>query len=196
MKIVKRVAIGLGVVVALFVVIGFLLPGTYHVERSVVVNGPADAIYTHISTLRHWPEWTAWTLKKYPDMKIDFKGPEDTVGAQYTWTGEQSGAGKLTLTSADPNKGIGYDLDFENGQYLSTGMIVLEPTGEQVKVTWSNDGNLGMNPVNRYFGLLMDSFMGPDFEEGLSNLKRRVEAEKAAPPAAGSPNEAATPDNG
>ena len=57
-----------------------------------------------------------------------------------------------------------------------TGAIMLEAGGENTKVTWSNEGDLGANPINRYFGLMMDRMMGPDFEEGLNNLKRAVEA--------------------
>ena len=37
-------------------------------------------------------------------------------------------------------------------------------------------GDLGSNPINRYFGLIMDRMMGPDFEEGLNTLKGKVEA--------------------
>ena len=32
------------------------------------------------------------------------------------------------------------------------------------------------DPIARYFGRLMDSYMGPDFEKGLINLKKKVEA--------------------
>jgi hypothetical protein len=56
------------------------------------------------------------------------------------------------------------------------GAITLEPAGESIRVTWSNEGDLGANPINRYFGLMMDRMMGPDFEEGLNNLKRTIEA--------------------
>ena len=36
--------------------------------------------------------------------------------------------------------------------------------------------DLGGNPVNRYFGLIMDKMIGPDFEEGLAKLKEIAEA--------------------
>ena len=71
-----------------------------------------------------------------------------------------------------------YDLDFEHGKYKSTGSITLQPVGDSVNVVWSNEGDLGANPINRYFGLMMDRMIGPDFEEGLNNLKRKVEAGK------------------
>jgi hypothetical protein len=42
-------------------------------------------------------------------------------------------------------------------------------------VNWSNEGDMGASPVNRWFGLFMDRLVGPDFEAGLVNLKRLAE---------------------
>jgi hypothetical protein len=35
---------------------------------------------------------------------------------------------------------------------------------------------MGSNPLNRWFGLMMDRLVGPDFEAGLANLKRLAES--------------------
>ena len=51
----------------------------------------------------------------------------------------------------------------------------LRPEGSGTRVTWTNEGDMGTNPVNRYFGLMMDSMVGPDFEAGLKNLKALAE---------------------
>jgi len=98
------------------------------------------------------------------------------VGATYSWDGKSTGQGTLTITKSEPGKGIGYDLSFQQGKFKSTGTITIEPAGEGFNVIWSNEGELGSNPINRYFGLMMDRMMGPDFETGLGNLKKRVEA--------------------
>lgn len=180
MKVLKKIAIWLIVIVLVLGGIGLLLPKTYRVERSVVVKAEPHDVYAQVNTLKKWPEWTAWTMKKYPDMQIEFKGPEAGEGAEYYWTGKSTGKGNLKLTKSDPAKGVEYRLDFEDGKYVSDGSIFYEPAGAgEVKVTWVNSGDLGWNPVNRYFGLMMDRFMGPDFEEGLGNLKQRVETKDA-----------------
>jgi hypothetical protein len=57
----------------------------------------------------------------------------------------------------------------------SSGQLRLEPAGAGTRVTWTNEGDMGTNPVNRYFGLFMDRLVGPDFEGGLKNLKTIVE---------------------
>jgi hypothetical protein len=175
MKSLKWIALIVGLVVLVFVLIGWGLPARYHVERSVVIEAPLDAVYPVISRLKDWPTWTAWTTERYPDMKINFVGPESGVGAKYSWQGEHVGTGQLVLTDSDPARGIKFDLDFENGTFVSTGGIQLENVAEGTKATWWNEGALGVNPINRYCGLMMDSMMGPDFQTGLDNLKKKVE---------------------
>lgn len=176
MKPLKKIVLALMVIPIGLIVISLFLPSRYRVERSLVMQAKAEAVYAQVSVLKKWPDWTAWTVAKYPDMKCSFAGPESGVGASYSWEGKSSGVGSLKVTRADAGKRLDYDMDFENGKYLSTGAIVIEPENGAVKVTWFNEGNLGWNPVSRYFGLLMDRMMGPDFEEGLRKLQQRVEA--------------------
>lgn len=178
MKTLKKSLIAIAVLVAVLAVVGFVLPKTYHVERTVTIQAPAERIYPYISAFRRWPEWIAWTTNKYPDMTVKFGETDTGVGAGYSWTGKSSGNGAIRFTALEPGKSIGYHLDFENGQYLSEGTITLIAADGATKATWTNGGNLGNNPFSRWFGLLMDSMMGPDFEAGLQNLKARAEAAK------------------
>jgi len=175
MKWVKRIATIAAILFVVFVLVGLALPGKYSVSRSTVVKASTGAVFEPISDLTTWPEWTAWNKAKYPDMKTTFSGRPAQVGATYNWEGSTSGKGKLVLTGIDPEKGIDYDLDFDDGQFLCTGSITFVPEDDQVRVTWTMGGSLGWNPVNRYFGLLMDGMMGPDFESGLKQLKARAE---------------------
>ena len=175
MKIFKRLLLGILVLVALLAVVGLFLPDRYHVERTIVMNAPADAVFARANTLKTWPEWTAWTKAKYPDMETKFSGPDAGVGSVYQWSGKSSGIGSLRITAVEPAKRVIYDLDFENGKYLSVGSIILTPEGTATRVTWVDEGALGSNPINRWFGLMMDSMMGPDFETGLKNLKQLSE---------------------
>jgi hypothetical protein len=176
MKALKRIALVLLIIPILLLVAAFLLPSKYRVTRTVAMKATADAIFAQVNMLKTWPEWTAWTKARYPDMRISFSGPEAGVGATYNWDGKSTGQGTLTITKSEPGRGIGYDMAFEHGKFKSQGGILIEPAGDQMNVTWTNEGELRSNPINRYFGLMMDKMMGPDFEQGLRNLKQRVEA--------------------
>jgi hypothetical protein len=57
----------------------------------------------------------------------------------------------------------------------STGVMEVVPVEGAYKLVWSDEGDLGLNPINRWFGLMLDKFIGTDFETGLANLKKLVE---------------------
>jgi hypothetical protein len=174
---------GAGVVLLVIVVFfaaGLLLPRKYHVEREVTISASPATIHPAVNRLAEWPAWTAWTVKRYPDMKVSFSGPEEGVGAKYQWNGESTGQGDLEILTSDPQRGITYNLAFDDGAMLSTGGLTYEPAGEETRVVWYADGDLGWSPIGRYFGLMLDGMMGPDFQTGLNNLKQLVEAKTAA----------------
>jgi len=175
-KILMKIVLVIVVLAGVAAVGGFFLPSSYKVERSASMKAKPKVVFSYLNDLKRWPEWTAWTKERFPDMNISYSGPESGVGASYSWQGESVGKGTLKITNSDPAKGVDYDLNFDDGKYLSKGTLKMAEEGDLVKVTWTNEGALGNNPVNRYFGLLMDKFMGPDFETGLKNLQQRVEA--------------------
>jgi len=171
----KKVILVVLLIPIVLVLVSLALPSSYKVERTLVIKAKPETVFTLVNTLKQWPEWSAWTVARYPDMQITYSGPEAGVGATYSWSGKSSGDGSLKIASSDPQTGITYDLDFEHGKYVSKGVLSLRPVEEAVEVKWTNQGELGWNPVSRYFGLLMDRMMGPDMETGLRNLQRRVE---------------------
>lgn len=175
MKWFKRIVAILAALVVIFLLVGFLLPGRYQVKRQTVIKASSGAVYESISDLTTWPEWTAWNKTRYPDMQVSFDGRPGRVGASYSWEGSTSGKGKLVLVEVDPESGVVFKLEFEDGQFVCDGSILFEEEGDDQRVTWTMNGELGANPINRYFGLMMDGMMGPDFETGLKQLKARAE---------------------
>jgi hypothetical protein len=168
----------LGAVIVTLLAVSLILPRQYRVERRVVIDAKAKDIFPLLNSLKKWPTWTAWTKERDPSLTVNFEGAEEGVGAVYLWAGDKTGAGRMTVARSDPARGVWYDLDYEHGKYLSKGAITFEAAGEGTEVIWYNGGELGRNPVRRYFGLFMDRMLGPDFEAGLSNLKRIVEANR------------------
>ncbi len=170
-----------GIVLGLTLILaigGMFLPSHYRVERSIVIDATIADVYPPLNRLKDWPSWTAWTKEKDPTMTLSYEGPEEGTGAVYKWQAEKMGNGRLEITQSDPTHGVFYSLKFEDFN-ASQGGLELTSLGENAtKVLWFDEGNLGGNPINRYFGLMMDSWVGKDFEEGLGNLKRLVESNK------------------
>ena len=69
-----------------------------------------------------------------------------------------------------------YDLNFDNGKFLCSGAVAMASAEGGTRVTFSNEGQFGMNPVRRYFGLFIDRMMGRMFENNLQGLKQKAES--------------------
>lgn len=174
----KRFLLGLGAFLLLLILVGFLLPARARVERVTSIHTTPDHIYGEIAALKRWPHWSAWTVARFPDMKTRFDGPDSGVGAVMIAEGKSSGDGTVTITRADPTKGVWYELDYEHGTQLFQGTILYEPSSEGLRVSWSLETDIGLNPIKRWAGLFLGNLMGSDMAQGLANLKAKIEAVK------------------
>jgi effector-binding domain-containing protein len=180
MKTLKKIFLAIVIIVVVLVIIAFLLPKSYHIERSTMIKGDRALIYdltSHFSKMDLWEPWKAAdTAAVYAIV-----GPDGKVGTYRTWEGKKVGNGQMTLTNLIPGELVGYDLAFDHGKYLSKGKVVIETAGDSSKVSWIDDGDLGYNPIARYMGLFMGKMLVPDFDKGLAKLKKIVEERKGWP---------------
>lgn len=173
MKIAKWIAIAAAVLVGVFLAGAALLPSAYKVERTATINAPAAKIYPLIAEPKSWPRWTVWNQRE-PDLRMTFSGEPAGKGAKWAWVG-RDGPGTMEFTDAEQDKAVHYALAFPDMGMSSTGSLRLEPAGSGTRVTWTTRGDLGGNPIHRWFGLFLDRMMGEDFEGGLANLKTLAE---------------------
>lgn len=174
MKWLKRIVLGVVVLVAILLVVGMLLPSGFKVQRSVDIAAPPSKIFPLIASPRQWKSWSVWN-RRDPAMKIEYSGPESGAGAKWSWQSKSEGDGIMEFTAAIADQRVDYALDFPEFDMRSKGQLLLQASGAGTRVTWTNEGDVGNNPVNRYFGVMMDSMVGPDFQAGLANLKELAE---------------------
>ena len=181
MKALKFIGIGLLGLVVLLAAVGFILPRQVRVERSLVMKAQPRSVYDQINNLRNWEVWSPWHQID-PEMKLTYGAKAEGEGATYNWTSQhdQVGDGKLTILSAKQDQEIVTEMVF-GGEMKSLGIYKLEPVAEGTKLTWIMESDMGMNPVYRYMGLMMDDWVGADFERGLANLQAVVEAPISTP---------------
>ena len=105
---------------------------------------------------------------------------DDLIGSGYSWEGDVIGSGKMTLNGFVENESVESTLEFFQPPMDPSNVYwKLEPVENGTKATWTNIGPIAY-PVGRYVTLMMDSMLGPAFENGLNNLKafcEKVEAE-------------------
>jgi hypothetical protein len=176
MKYLKYVGVILVSIILTLIIFSFLLTSKYKIERSINIDSSPAKIFDYISNIKKWQEWTIWTNKQDTTIKFTFRGPESGVGATQFWKSGKTGNGKITIMRSSPNEYIEYILEMDEGNFVSNGKILLEPIKDRTKVTWSDSGDIGANPIAKIFTyFFMDRFMGIDFEKGLKNLKMKIE---------------------
>ena len=88
---------------------------------------------------------------------------------------KSEGSGAMEFTGAEFNKSVGYKINFADFDGAFNGRLEFAQVDKAVRVTWITEGDVGSNPLMRYFALVMDRMLGPDFEGGLKNLKELAE---------------------
>ena len=140
---------------------------------AVVINAKPEAVLAQVADLHSWKGWGAWQ-ERDPQMKITYSPQAGGVGSWSAWESKSEGNGKMTITEISASK-VTYRLEFPDMGMQSTGTMEVAAVAGGVRLLWVDSGDLGLNPMNRWVGLFLDKMIGPDFERGLANLKRRIE---------------------
>lgn len=184
-------------VIAFAVCFGLLLlavlgrSSTFTVEKKELVKAPPETLFALVNDLHKWPEWSPWDSVD-PQLKRSFGGPNEGVGANQTWSGNEAmGEGTFTITQSTPPSKVVLSVTF------------VRPKSEAAELTFTfTPGPFGTEAVWTYTGhhTVADKFnalvvnpsgvLGPSLELGLGNLKRL--AEEAARPKAPEPAPAPT----
>jgi len=176
---IKKIVLGLLVVIVLFLIVVALQPAEYRVTRSAIVAAPPPDIFLQVNDFHNWEKWSPWA-KLDPAMKQTFEGPASGKGAIYHWTGDKKvGEGQMTITESHPNDLIRINLEFIK-PFASTALteFTFKPEANGTSVTWSMSGH--KNFMSKAFCLFMsmDNMIGGDFERGLASLKSAAEGKK------------------
>ena len=175
MRWVKRIFFTLAIAIVLLAAISFLLPREVEVARSTTISAPPEEIYPHVASLEKFSEWSPWSQVD-PMMQVTYSGPETGVGNKMEWTSDNPNVGNGTqeITAAVENERVETALDF-GGMGTAIAAFDLVKSGDATEITWGFKGDMGNNPIGRWMGLMMDSWVGADYEKGLAALKAKVE---------------------
>lgn len=172
----KKILIGLAVLVVVILAAAMLKSPAYRVERSVVIDAPAEKIFPYFNNPERFNEWNPW-VKMDPAAKHTYSGPESGVGAVASWDGEKVGKGSAAITESRPNERIVERMDWlEPMEGVSTVEFTFQPAGEgKTKVTWAMYGT-NDSLMSKVVSLFMDceSICGPEFEKGLADVAKLV----------------------
>jgi uncharacterized protein YndB with AHSA1/START domain len=176
----KKILLGLLVLVLVFVAVAYTRPAAYAVTRSKTMTAPPDVVYAELVDFHRWPRWSPWE-KRDPAMTREYSGPRSGQGAVYSWKGNSDvGEGRMTITDTRPGEQIVIQLDFlEPMAATSITEFKLAPSGQGgSNVMWTMTGNHNFVGKAMSIFMSMDKMVGNDFEAGLAKLDSVTAAPK------------------
>ncbi|MFT4620846.1 MAG: hypothetical protein ACI90Y_002177 [Polaromonas sp.] len=176
MKFLKRLISVIVILGAAFIGGAYLLPQEVTISRSVMIEAAPDAIFPHVNSMQSTEGWSPW-LSRDPEVQLAYSGPEMGVGNTLEWQSDEPavGNGRQEIVVSVENELVETALDFGD-MGTAKAAFILEGSGGSTEVTWTLVSDMGTNPVGRYMGLMMDRWVGADYEAGLENLKALVES--------------------
>jgi hypothetical protein len=174
---IKKILLGLAVLIIVLVVVVALQSSHYRVERSATMNAPASVVFAQVNDFHKWNAWSPWE-KIDPAMKKTFDGAPAGTGAGYAWVGNSEvGEGRMTITESHPSDLIKIKLEFlKPFAATSDTVFTFKPEGNQTKVTWTMDGDKNFLAKAVHMFMNIDKMVGGDFEKGLAQMKTVAES--------------------
>jgi uncharacterized protein YndB with AHSA1/START domain len=173
---IKKIAIGLAVIVLAIAGLALSKPDRFSMQRSIVINAPPEKIMPLIADFHNWVQWSPWEHLD-PNMVRTFSGPASGKGAIYGWKGNDDvGQGRMEITEyTAPTRAV-TRLDFIDPiESNNVTEFNLTPQAGGTLVTWTMTGPMPFLMKVMSVFKNMDAMVGPDFEKGLAKLKTVAE---------------------
>lgn len=175
MKILKVLLAIIAALVLAVLVFAMTLPSDISIEREIKINAPQTYTFDYLYDMKNWEDWTVW--KDFDStLTYSYKGKTEGVGAIQIWNGEHSQKASLEITNIVPNEKIEFQLSWDNDETSFSGYITTKQMKDgETRVVWVHYKDVGWNPFMRILGSMLENVMGPNFEQSLQKLKKKVE---------------------
>ncbi|WP_133407170.1 SRPBCC family protein [Parashewanella tropica] len=174
----KKISIGILIVIAIPFIAALFIKTHYEVERSVVINKPVSKVFSYVKLLQNQNNYATWGMLD-PNIKRSYSGVDGTVGFVSKWESDNPdvGVGEQEITSITPNKRIEFELRFIK-PFVATSpayMTTSQSGDNSTKVSWGFKGHLDY-PMNIMFLFIdFETQIGNDLQQGLNNLKENLD---------------------
>jgi len=163
----------------IFVGVGFLLPNTVHVKRSIKIKAPAEEIYKHVADLRRWNSWSDLIPEEH-SMSLEYIQDKAKNDIGYSWStgGFLPQKRRLLITYSAWCDSISAKMSFAKDNIASSCFRLNKEEGA-TKVEWDFKVDLGSGLIARWRGPFIHNLVSPDIMFGLNKLKA-ISEENAA----------------
>src|ERR1700757_4074866 len=112
LEIIAIIAVILAIAIAIVLILASTKPAAFAIQRSAVMQAPAETVFPLIDNFHQWTKWSPWENRD-PALKRTYSGTESGKGAVYAWEGNKNvGSGRMEIVEAKAPSKIVVKLDF------------------------------------------------------------------------------------
>jgi Polyketide cyclase / dehydrase and lipid transport len=175
----KKVIIGIVAALVVFIAFGLTQATALQniqIVKSVTIKGSKQEVFDMIRYLNNFPKWSPFLVQD-PTQKVEVKGTDGTVGAQYHWVGNGGeDVGYQEIMKVDTFSFVGMRCDIQKPFVAKpTFDYSFKETAGGIEVT--QDFKVESDIVSAFFMWLTGAKKGMEDtnQQGLDLLKKAVE---------------------
>lgn len=174
MKIIKWILLVPVSLIVMVLVIALFIKKEYLIEREITINRSKTKVFEYIKYLKNQESYSVWASMD-PDMKSEFRGTDGVVGFVSAWESkiDDVGKGEQEIIKINDGNRIDYEKRFvepfedKGNTYLITESL----NDSSTKVRWGYTDKMKYPWNLMKLFMNMEEMLGPDREQGLTNLK-------------------------
>jgi hypothetical protein len=156
-------------ILILYLIIGFILPGTWEAEVEATFPNPPESIFPYFDRVDRWLLWNPM-----PASGFEAVGPPEGVGSGLEWDDPQYGSGSFEILVSEPDSLVEYEVLVEGGRLRIHGILTLSPDGTGSRLHWTERGDFGWNPLMGYAARGMATSQAEAMTANLDSLAIRL----------------------
>jgi hypothetical protein len=176
MNILKKILIGLGILLCIPLILGLFMSSDYALEREIVINKPKQEVFDYIKYLKNQNNFSTYAMVD-PKMKTSYQGTDGEPGFVSAWESDMLGNGEQVIKKITEGERLETEMHFK-GMFGSTAPAYLSTeamSDSSTKVKWGISGHM-VYPLNAMQVFMsMDDMIGKEYEKSLVNLKGILE---------------------
>ena len=154
-----------------------IMPKTFSVSADTIIDKSCTDVFSYVKQLKNQEKYSVWIMAD-PNVKLDYKGTDGTVGFISSWSSENKnvGIGAQEIISIKEGERYDVELRFEkpfkatNQAYTTT----IAHDGNRTKVTTVFSGSNPF-PMN-LMSFIIRKMLIKDMNQNMANLKSILES--------------------
>ncbi|MEQ1587617.1 MAG: SRPBCC family protein [Cyclobacteriaceae bacterium] len=162
--------------VALILLAAAIMPKTLNISSEIVIEKPSTEVFNYVKNIKNQEKYSVWVMAD-PNIKIDYKGTDGTVGFISSWTSDNKnvGVGAQEITAIKEGERYDVELRFEkpfkatNQAYTTT--IPIDANRTKVTTVFTGRNPFPMNLMIP----MIRKILIKDMNQNFTNLKKILE---------------------